>query len=343
MKTDWDLILDHKRIIDTGGSSYIIESEINYNFGELKKGEKVILKHCIAFMTKAGCDLFSLEANYLNKIKKNLVEKKICNNFPIYFDYYLGCLFNELEKLKEIFQIDNEINDELFYFSNLEILDIDFYLELRNKYTIDYLESIKSKLKIKNFNIINSLFPYKNLVFGQKNIYEFLEEEYNIGCSPNIIMSKILGTNLNKMNNFKISDGMLFDLIYSNICLALYFGEIFADDNLSNIMIEDEPKNRIYKINDEYYFFKDQRLLLIDVQVTNKFINIHQLYGKIWGRITSSQKDFLNMFSKYFDIISIIKELFPLYFKQNIISKNFAKELICFDKELNYSELNLNI
>lgn len=344
VKYDWELLLTHLGVIDEGGSSYIIESEINANYGELKKNQKVVLKHCIAFLTKYACDLFKNEANYLKKLKE-LYINKICGNFPIFYGYYQKCLFGEIEIMEKINLVKNKYNFDfgipngLFYFSNLPNVTIEYYESLRNKYEIEQLKFFKENLKIKNFQVIQSLFQNKS--HDGTEIYNFLEEEFDIGCSPNIIISYIQGFNLLKKETFKIDDGMLFDLLYTNACLIYFNNQVFSDDNLSNIMVEYSDTPRIYEINNIFYYFKVPKLFIIDVQVTKIATSVKDLYGKISARSNLEQKKFLSQIDKKETIYDVLTDLFPIYFSNYIISKEFSEDLLLFNSEIELWKIKL--
>jgi hypothetical protein len=253
------------KVIGTGGSAYIIESIVNYD--DLVRGQHVVLKHCIGYLTKMACDLFINEANILKDLKENLIKKNICNNFPVYYSYFTGCLFGSVNTLRDILSHGDNISDALFYYSNKPELGFDLYQLLRNKYSADYLINIRDKLKIQNFDVIESLYPLNSSTYESSDIIDFLSDELDVECSPNIVMSKINGYDLNSLSNFKFTDGLLFEIIYTNACLIKFNGKIFRDNNLSNIMIETYPYPKIYKVKDLYYMFSDgYRLLIIDVK-----------------------------------------------------------------------------
>jgi len=316
------------KVIGSGGSAYIIQALVNYDHGELKRGDMVIFKHCMGYLTKLACNLFTDEARVLNDLKINLADRGICNNFPLYYGYLTECLFGSLEMLDNISQLGDEISDVLFYYANIPEMGIQLYEKLRSIYSIDYILRIRDKLKIPNFQVIAELYPFTDDSYDSHNIYEFLMEELDVDCSPNIVMSKIVGSDLSSLPLFKLTDGLLFENIYTNACLIRYNGHIFRDINLGNIMIEMYPYPRIYKIKDIYYLFTDgYRLVIIDAQVTAPATNTRDLLGNIISRIDNNT-GIVTAIQNSNDVDTVMYSVMPIFFKSHIVTEQYIKEIM---------------
>lgn len=329
-------------IIGEGGSAYIIEAVVNYDYKEFKREQRLVFKHCMGYLTKSACDLFIDEAKVLNNLRINLIDKGICNNFPIYYGYYMGCLFGGIEILKDI--INNvpqiichinknsklyEIPDILFYYANYPEMGIELYNELIKRYSVDCLLAIRDKLKVPNFNVIANIFRLTEESYDSNEIYNFLAEELQVDCSPNIVMSKINGFDLSSNTNFLLTDGLIFEMIYTNACLIKFNGEIFRDINLGNIIIELYPYPRIYKINSTYYMFTDgYRLVIIDAQITAKAKNTRDLLGSTPARIPSNKFFIITQISSVPTVDKVMLHLMPKLFQSYIVTEKYVKEIM---------------
>lgn len=336
-----DTLITPLKIIGKGGSAYIIECVVNYSYGEFKRGQKLIYKHCMGFLTKEACDLFIDEAQILNKLKVNLINTGICNNFPIYYGYHNKCLFGSVSELQEILINisacigSSRVPDILFYYVNKPELGMKLYNELRNIYSVDCLLSIRDKLKIDNFDVIAELFPLIDKSRDNYHIYEFLEEELDVECSPNIVMSKIDGFDLISVPGFMLSDGLIFELIYTNMSLIRFDGKIFRDNNLSNIMIETYPYPRIYRVQSQYYMFTEgYRLVIIDAQVTALATTPRDLLGNVIVRIPLDRKLLVDSITKAYSIEQVVSNIIPTIFADYAITATYAKEVLAAYPEI---------
>src|SRR5690606_21665879 len=143
-----------------------------------------------------------------------------------YYGYFTECFFGSVDTLKDIINnypktvCDKDIySDALFYYANKPELGIELYNELRKEYTADCLLIIRDKLIIPNFQVIESIIHFTNESYYSNDIYTFLSEELEVGCPPNIVMSRVNGFDLSSNPNFYLTDGLVFEMIYTNACL----------------------------------------------------------------------------------------------------------------------------
>jgi len=331
------------KIITQGGSSYIIEGIVNYNTKDLKRGQVVIIKHCMGFLGHYACSLFRKEADVLKDLRKNLIEPGICNNFPIYYDYNTDCLFGDITTLTQIVSLRclappdkcdlslSKIPDILFQYANDPSLSLELYPRLREVYEADYLLKIRDQLIIPNYSLLSIL--NSSNTFDTYNIQEFLIDELEAQCSPNIMMSKINGFDLSSDLLFMLDDGLIFDILYTNACLIRYNGNVFRDNNLSNIMIETYPQLRIYKIKERNYLFKEpHRSVIIDCQVTGPATSTRDLLGTAISRISNNKLiTAINNKNTIDDVLNIV---LPEYYAQSLITDDYVKEIMVAYPEL---------
>lgn len=330
------------RIIGKGGSAYIIEAVVNYDYHDLYRGQRVIFKHCIAFLTKAACDLFIKEATILRNLRTNLADTGICNNFPLYYGYITDCLFGSVEELdaianeipESVCKITGspgfyEVPDDLFYYANKPELGMQLYTELRSRYSSDCLLAIRDKLKVANFDVIASIFPLASESGESSEIYNFLVEELDIQCAPNIVMSKIEGFDLASETTFMLTDGLIFEMIYTNACLIRFNGEVFRDINLGNIMIETYPYPRIYRIGSTHYMFLEgHRLVIIDAQVTAPAQTTRDLLGSIPSRVPSEKASIITGVASAATVDDVMRQVMPVAFAKFIVTEEYVKEIL---------------
>lgn len=319
--------IDLKRVLNKGGSSYIIEGNIIRNYKDLKRGQSVILKHCMGFLSIEACNEFTKEARILENLKENLVNKGKCNNFPIYYGYLTECIFGSLDQLETISK-HSELTDLLFYYCNKPELGIELYDILITQYDLDFILDVRNFLVIPNFDTIASLYPLNERSIKSTKIQSFLEDEAEVMCSPNIIMSKIEGQSLQDDPLTVIDKSLLFDLIYTNMSLVNYNGHIFKDNNLGNIMIEDISYPKIYKVNSIYYTFSGRRLVIIDAQVTAQATRTRDLVNNIGVRCDEEANRIVEQIKAQNTIDDVINHILPEYFSENIISQDDVKLLL---------------
>jgi len=252
----------------------------------------------------------------------------------LYYGYFTKCLFgniinNNYHNICNIIPGINEVPDSLFYYANKPELGIELYSKLRERYSVDCLLTIRDKLKISNFEVIESIFPLTDRSYDNYEIYEFIGEELDIECSPNIVMSKINGFDLASDPNFLLTDGLIFEMIYTNACLIKFNGHVFRDNNLGNIMIEKYPYPRIYKIGSLYYMFTDgYRLVIIDAQVIALAETTQDLLGNTISRIPSKMLSHIKMIIETNTIDIVMSRIIPLIFKGYIITEDYTKEVL---------------
>lgn len=342
-------------ILGRGGSAYVIEVEINYDYNDLKKGDKLTLKHCIGSILYEACDIFITEANTLKMLREDLYETNICGNFPIFYNYNIECLFGTLESLNDIYEFNElffkqknfDIPDIIFYYANIDNIGDENINMLINEYGYDLLMEARDRLKIKNFNVISQLFPKNNNIFNSYDILDFLDGEKNVDCAPGILMSKIEGLDLSSRSksDFYVSDSVIFDIMYTNICFALFYGKIISDDNAGNTMVEFYNIPKIYKINNIYYMFNDgYRGVRVDVQSLTNY-NKGLLLGYLKTHILD--KTLIQDINKSADLNEIIEDVIPKNFNKYIISENYAKEIVVknpnvkiWNMDLIFSQIN---
>lgn len=315
-------------VINKGGSSYIIEGEVIGNTKELKRGQRVVLKHCMGFLELIGCNEFSTEANNLRNLKINLVDQHKCANFPIYYGYTNECLFGSLEQLEQIIK-QVRISDLFFYYANDSELGHHVYEQLLTRYSVDEILNIRNLLEIPNFAVIASLFPLTEKSAFSFKIQNFIEDEVEVRCSPNIIISTINGTSLQDDPHLIIDKELLFELVYTNASLINYNGKVFGDTNLGNIMIETVVLPRLYKVHSTYYCLTGhQRLVIIDAQVLIEARGVRDLTGNISSRCDDDSLDIIDIIQAQDNIQDVMGYVLREAFADKIITESEVKMLM---------------
>lgn len=317
-----------EKVINKGGSAYIIEATTVSATKDLDRGDKVVLKHCMGYLGSEACDAFIEEANNLEDLKVNLVETGKCSNFPIFYGYTNECLFGSLKKLNKILN-NQKISDLLFYYSNYPDMAREAYSFLHEEYTDEFILKNRKSLRIPNFGVIASLYPLPEEYTSTFEIKSFLEDEFEVGCSTNIIMSSIDGFSLQDEPSFRITKDLLFELVYTNASIINYNGQVFGDNNLGNIMVENYPYPRIYKVGATFYYFPPgQRLLIIDAQTLVNSRGVRDLTGRITSRCNQETVKIVEEIHDTKSIAMVMEDVLYSNYKEHIISEQEVKKVL---------------
>jgi len=151
---------------------------------------------------------------------------------------------NNLEKIKELENINNNINDTIIKYNNEGLTNENYYNELWSSNIKIREEIIKINEQIKNINNSNEIEYYENTSYILFNYYDMIEKQSN-------------NTNINNNNNIK----------YKNKSIIESFNLSLADNNDSMI---DKNNDDIDRINDEY----DDEKIIEKSSLVDKYLSI---------------------------------------------------------------------
>jgi len=151
---------------------------------------------------------------------------------------------NNLEKIKELENINNNINDTIIKYNNEGLTNENYYNELWSSNIKIREEIIKIKEQIKNINNSNEIEYYENTSYILFNYYDMIEKQSN-------------NTNTNSNNNIK----------YKNKSIIESFNLSLADNNDS---MNEKNNDDIDKINDYY----DDEKIIEKSSLVDKYLSI---------------------------------------------------------------------
>lgn len=346
-------------LIGRGGGSYVFGCNVNYTEPKfhLEKDQKIVLKLCDPILDVVGCDQMISEANNLRKISI-LNAKNICYNFPSFYIYGKCCLFidtDEGDKTKPPDQCALEkrdyygyiiVPDILYYYANSEIPDLHID-RLTEQYGFSCLINARTQLKVNNFSLLESMYPFSENSYISNKIHEFLIDNIGIGCPNYIVMSQIPGKNLaqfisNASDPHIIDYSLFFEMIYANACTIKHYNFILADQHDDNIMIADVKIPRVYKLGNVYIMFNTPNMLFyIDTQATKTFeytnnpIKLTQLYTTNPSYATDEIQNIITWLKNNpFQLDHFMTNILPNIYSKFIITKSQLEYLLLHNKNI---------
>jgi serine/threonine protein kinase len=281
-----------EKLLGLGGSGTVFKAKVINDTKNLKSETTVALKLCNSMLTYYGCILLKDEAEYTNTFSV-LNYKNICYNYPIIYGFYHRCLFFTNTQLEEIFEYmeNNGINKGkdcfLLYCTTPKYIDINEIDDSIVNYVFKNFDTdllLKSReILPKTENILGLYYLSKrdqtDIDWGNNSeLYDYLELQQDLKCDMFLLMQYLNGKTLLEIkqinNNFKFTDNLFFEYMYSTIVRVFYIKKNQVDIQESNAMIVNTNVPRIYHYEDKYYIIKGDIFYWIDIANLN---DVHQV------------------------------------------------------------------
>jgi hypothetical protein len=299
------------KLLGIGGGSFVFKSNItekNDNMG-LYYGMDIAIKLCNPLLTHEGCKLLEDEVTY-TKIFNKMNEKNVCYNYPLCYGFFHSCLFFTSEETDFIMKYIEEnkivkgVDAFIIYCASPKNTSIKKEIIgcLLNHYPSSFL--IKSR----------EIFPKTNNPLGiyllskriqvyvdwdnNDNLYEYLDLQRDIDCDMFILLEYLEGDTLLELIDFKFTDSIFFEFIYSIICSIKILNLMQVDIQQSNAMIVKNKEPRIYCYKENYYLITGDMFYWIDFQGLNTILFISKSSIKFMNRFTEDQKMLIDMIFK---------------------------------------------
>ena len=310
-----------EKMIGIGGSGTVFKAKAINNFGSIRSNMDVALKLCNSLISYRGCMLLKDETEYSN-IFSVLNYKNICYNYPVIYGFFHRCLFFTPKELEEIFEYMNINNIKkgrdsfILYCTTPKHIDINKIDDTIISYVSENFDTdllLKSReILPKSENILGLYLLSKRIEENidwstNQELYDYLELQQEYKCDMFLIMQYLNGKTLLEVkqinNEFKFTDNLFFEYMYSTIVRLFYIKKNQVDIQESNSMIVKTDIHRIYDYNNRYYIIRGNIFYWIDIANLNDVRAVVKSEFKFQNFFTTKQKNLLNeMFSNEEDI-----------------------------------------
>lgn len=330
-----------EKILGLGGSGTVFKAKVLNDIPQLslKSDTDIALKLCNNMLTYEGCILLKDEAEYTNTFSI-LNNKNICYNYPVIYGYFHRCLFFTIDEVKQILKFikdnnikkgidafilysttpkDTDLNDIdstiLEYICNIYDSNTDLLLKAREE--LPKTDNILGLyyLSKRGKDHINHEYKEKNEILkwdNQTELYDYLELQEEVECDMFLIMQYLQGKTLLEIrqlnSNFKFSNSIFFEYMYSTIVRLFYIKKNQVDIQTSNSMITTTNIPRIYHYKQKYYIIRGDMFYWIDIADLTDVLKVVKSDFKYQDFYTEEQAKLLNKMFESKDIIQI--ELF---------------------------------
>ena len=263
-----------EKMIGIGGSGTVFKAKAINNFGSIRSNMDVALKLCNSLISYRGCMLLKDETEYSN-IFSVLNYKNICYNYPVIYGFFHRCLFFTPKELEEIFEYMNINNIKkgrdsfILYCTTPKHIDINKIDDTIISYVSENFDTdllLKSReILPKSENILGLYLLSKRIEENidwstNQELYDYLELQQEYKCDMFLIMQYLNGKTLLEVkqinNEFKFTDNLFFEYMYSTIVRLFYIKKNQVDIQESNSMIVKSDIHRIYDYNNRYYIIR---------------------------------------------------------------------------------------
>jgi hypothetical protein len=344
-----------EKLLGLGGSGTVFKAKVINDTKNLKSDTSVAIKLCNSMLTYHGCILLKDEAGYTNTFSV-LNYKNICYNYPIIYGFYHRCLFFTNNELEEIFEYmeDNGINKGkdsfLLYCTTPKYIDIN---EIDDTIVNYVFKNFDTDLLLKSREILPKTENILGLYYLSKRdqmdidwennseLYDYLELQQDLKCDMFLVMQYLNGKTLLEIKqinkNFKFTDNLFFEYMYSTMVRLFYVKKNQIDIQESNAMIVNTNVPRIYQYEDKYYIVKGDIFYWIDIADLNEVHHVVKSEFKYQNFYTQNQIQFLN------DLFNDQKEINPKSFLNKLFKWISDKVPVMNEEELSkYIIFNYN-
>jgi hypothetical protein len=320
-----------EKILGLGGSGTVFKAKVMDDYLFLRTNMDVALKLCNNILTYQGCILLKDEAEYTNTFSV-LNYKNICYNYPIIYGFFHRCLFFTPKEVIQILEYMEENGIKKGKDSFILYCSVPKYIDINkiDDSIIGYVsKNFDTNVLLKAREILPKTDNIAGLYFLSKRsqekidwntnseIFDYLELQEDLKCDMFLIMQYLDGKTLLEVkqinNEFKFTDNLFFEYMYSTIVRLFYIKKNQVDIQETNSMIVNTNVPRIYYYNNSYYLIKGNIFYWIDIADLNDVHVVIKSEFRYQNFYTKRQSILLNEMFSNNDKINIREFLDKLF------------------------------